>query len=200
MFPLTLSIINQKIDIMGTVLLIFIGLAVLLGLYFMITYNKLVTLRTKVAEAWSSIEVMLKKRHDLIPNLVEIVKGYASHERQTLDSVTQARTQAASAQTVQEHQQAESNLNRAMMNLFAVAEQYPDLKANTNFLSLQSDLTDLESDIEKSRRYYNGTVRDNNIVIDSFPSNMVSAMFNFVKSEFFELKDKSETAVPNIKF
>ena len=163
-------------------------------------YNRLVKLKTMVEEAWSSIDVMLKKRHDLIPNLVETVKGYATHERETFDSVTRARAAAMGANTIQEKEAAEKNLNQAMMNLNAVAEQYPDLKANTNFLQLQGELSALEGDIEKSRRYYNGTVRDNNILVDTFPSNILANMFKFTKSTFFELDNVAERIVPSIKF
>lgn len=163
-------------------------------------YNRLVKLKTMVEEAWSSIDVMLKKRHDLIPNLVETVKGYATHERETFDSVTRARAAAMGANTIQEKEAAEKNLNQAMMNLNAVAEQYPDLKANTNFLQLQGELSALEGDIEKSRRYYNGTVRDNNILVDTFPSNILANIFKFTKSTFFELDNVAERIVPSIKF
>lgn len=140
-------------------LIIVIALVVIFLLYGVSIYNRLVKLKNLVQEAWSSIDVMLKKRHDLIPNLVETVKGYATHERETLDSVTRARAQAVGANSVESKEAAEKNLNQAMMNLFAVAEQYPDLKANTNFQQLQSELTSLENDIEKSRRYYNGQYR-----------------------------------------
>ena len=163
-------------------------------------YNRLVKLKTMVEEAWSSIDVMLKKRHDLIPNLVETVKGYATHERETFDSVTRARAAAMGANTIQEKEAAEKNLNQAMMNLNAVAEQSPDLKANTNFLQLQGELSALEGDIEKSRRYYNGTVRENNILVDTFPSNILANMFKFTKSTFFELDNVAERIVPSIKF
>lgn len=180
--------------------LVLIGIVVLIGLYFMSAYNKLVRLRNLVQEAWSSIDVMLKKRHDLIPNLVETVKGYAMHERDTLDSVTRARSQALSANSIESKEAAEKNLNQAMMNLFAVAEQYPDLKANTNFQQLQAELSSLEGDIEKARRYYNGTVRENNTAVESFPSNIVANMFSFVKSPFFELTNAAEREVPTVKF
>lgn len=163
-------------------------------------YNRLVKLKTMVEEAWSSIDVMLKKRHDLIPNLVETVKGYATHERATLDSITRARAAAMGANTIQEKEVAEKNLSQAMMNLNAVAEQYPDLKANTNFLQLQGELSALEGDIEKSRRYYNGTVRENNILVDTFPSNILANIFKFTKSTFFELDNVAERVVPSIKF
>lgn len=183
-----------------TVFLILLAVLILIAFYFMGAYNKLVALKNKVMEGWSSIDVMLKKRNDLIPNLVEIVKGYAKHESETLENVTKARTQSMSASTVQEQQAAEQNMNRAMMNLFAVAEQYPDLKANTNFLELQRELSGVEEGIEKSRRYYNGTVRDNNIAVESFPSNIIAGMFKFEKAEFFELENEAERAVPQIKF
>ena len=136
-------------------ILIILGLVALFFFYGIGIYNKLVKLRTMVQEAWSSIDVMLKKRYDLIPNLIETVKGYATHERETFDSVTRARAAAMGANTVGEKEIAEKNLNQAMMNLNAVAEQYPDLKANQNFMQLQAELSALESDIEKSRRYYN---------------------------------------------
>lgn len=182
------------------VLIIIVALLVIFLLYGVGIYNRLVKLRTLVQEAWSSIDVMLKKRHDLIPNLVEAVKGYASHERETLDNVTSARTQALSANGVKEKEAAENQLSRAVTSLFAVAEQYPDLKANTNFQQLQTELANIEGDIEKSRRYYNGTVRDNNILIDSFPSNIIASMFSFVKSAFFELDNVAEREVPNVSF
>lgn len=181
-------------------ILIILAVAALIFFYGISIYNRLVKLRTMVEEAWSSIDVMLKKRHDLIPNLVETVKGYASHERETFDSVTRARAAAMSANSLEEKQAAEKNLNQAMMNLNAVAEQYPDLKANTNFLQLQGELSNLEGDIEKSRRYYNGTVRENNILVETFPSNFIANMYKFTKATFFELENIAERAVPSIKF
>lgn len=183
-----------------TTLIILLVLIVLLLLYGVSIYNKLVRLRTLVQEAWSSIDVMLKKRHDLIPNLVETVKGYAIHERETLDSVTNARSRAMNAGNLKDKELAENNLTRAMANLFAVAEQYPDLKANTNFLQLQNELSSIESDIEKSRRYYNGTVRENNVAVDSFPSNIIAGMFGFAKNVFFELDNPVEKEVPKVSF
>ncbi|HNK69346.1 MAG TPA: LemA family protein, partial [Flavobacteriales bacterium] len=141
---------------------VLLGLLVLLAFYAIAIYNKLVKLKNLVAEAWSGIDVQLKKRYDLIPNLVETVKGYAAHEKETLENVTKARTAAQQATTVEGQQVAEKNLNTALMNLIAVAERYPDLKANTNFLELQGALAQIEGDLEKSRRYYNGTVREQN--------------------------------------
>lgn len=180
--------------------IIILAVIALFFVYGISIYNKLVKFKTMVQEAWSSIDVMLKKRHDLIPNLVETVKGYATHERETFDSVTRARAAAMGANTIQEKEAAEKNLNQAMMNLNAVAEQYPDLKANTNFLQLQGELSALEGDIEKSRRYYNGTVRENNILVDTFPSNIIANFFKFTKSTFFELDNVAERSVPSIKF
>lgn len=181
-------------------ILIILAVIVIFFFYGISIYNRLVKLRTMVQEAWSSIDVMLKKRHDLIPNLIETVKGYATHERETFDSVTRARAAAMSANTIEEKQAAEKNLSQAMMNLNAVAEQYPDLKANTNFLQLQGELSALEGDIEKSRRYYNGTVRENNILVETFPSNIIAGMFKFEKATFFELENVTERAVPQVKF
>ena len=180
--------------------LIVIGVLVLAVLYGVSIYNRLVKLRNLVQEAWSSIDVMIKKRHDLIPNLVETVKGYATHERETLENVTRARNLAVGADSVEGKEIAEKNLNQAMMNLFAVAEQYPDLKANANFQQLQAELSSIENDIEKSRRYYNGTVRENNTLVESFPSNIVANMYKFEKSKFFELDNIAEREVPNVKF
>ncbi|MFC6268557.1 LemA family protein [Frigoriflavimonas asaccharolytica] len=180
--------------------LIVVGIVALIFFYGVGIYNRLVKLKTLVEEAFSSVDVMLKKRHDLIPNLVETVKGYATHERETFDSVTRARAAAMGANTVGEKEIAEKNLSQAMVNLNAVAEQYPDLKANTNFMQLQSELSNIEGDIEKSRRYYNGTVRENNILVDTFPSNIIANMFKFSKATFFELENEAERNVPQVKF
>ncbi|WP_175621080.1 LemA family protein [Chryseobacterium schmidteae] len=176
------------------------GVLVIALLYGVSIYNRLVKLRNLVQEAWSSIDVMLKKRHDLIPNLVETVKGYATHERDTLENVTKARNLAVSADSVEGKEAAEKNLNQAMVNLFAVAEQYPDLKANANFQQLQAELSSIENDIEKSRRYYNGTVRENNTLVESFPSNIIANMYKFEKSKFFELENIADREVPSVKF
>ncbi|MDD2247821.1 MULTISPECIES: LemA family protein [Proteiniphilum] len=184
---------------MGITLFI-LAFVVLLLLYGVSIYNRLVRLRTMADEAWSGINVQLKKRYDLIPNLVETVKGYASHERETFDSVTKARAGAMQANDVKSKEAAENNLNAALIHLLAVAERYPDLKANQNFLQLQDQLSVIESDIEKSRRYYNGTVREKNIVIDTFPSNIIANMFNFTKSIFFELENEAEKEVPKVQF
>lgn len=179
--------------ILGAVILIIV-------FYFIAIYNKLVKLRNLVQEAWSGIDVFLKKRYDLIPNLVETVKGYATHEKDTLENITQARSRAMGASSVEEKQVAEKDLNRALMNVLALAENYPDLKANTNFQQLQSELSNLEGEIEKARRYYNGTARDYNILTESFPSNIVANSFKFEKYPFFEIENEVERSVPNVKF
>ena len=181
--------------------LIIIGAVILIiALYFIAIYNKLVKLRNLVQEAWSGIDIFLKKRYDLIPNLVETVKGYATHEKETLENITQARSRAMGANSVEEKQAAEKDLNRSLMNVLALAENYPDLKANTNFQQLQSELSNLETEIEKSRRYYNGTTRDYNIITESFPSNIVANSFKFEKYPFFEIENETERNVPNVKF
>ncbi|MBK6629180.1 MAG: LemA family protein [Flavobacteriales bacterium] len=178
-----------------------IGAVLLLLVFYAIgIYNKLVKLKNLVAEAWSGIDVQLKKRYDLIPNLVETVKGYAAHERETFESVTRARAAAQQATTVEGHQAAEKQLSSALMNLIAVAERYPELKANTNFLELQTTLAQIEGDLEKSRRYYNGNVREQNTLIESFPSNLIANAFGFVKSVFFELENPAEKQNPQVKF
>jgi len=181
-------------------LLVLLALVALIALYAVAIYNKLVKLKNLVAEAWSGIDVQLKKRYDLIPNLVETVKGYATHEKETFESVTRARAAAQQATTVEGHQAAEKNLNGALVNLMAVAERYPELKANTNFLELQNMLSAVEGDLEKARRYYNGNVREQNTLIESFPSNVIANAFGFAKSVFFELDNPAEKVAPSVKF
>jgi len=160
-------------------------------------YNALIRGKQRIEEAWSDIEVQLKRRYDLIPNVIETVKGYATHEKGVLENVTNARTAAMGAKTAEEHAKAENMLSSTLKTLFAVSENYPDLKANANFLDLQRELADTE--IQASRRFYNGNVRDFNIKIDSFPSNLVASMFGFIKAEFFDM-DEGEKAVPQVKF
>ena len=184
---------------------VLVGLIVALALYVISLYNGLVDKRTRSEEAWSGIEVQLKRRHNLIPNLVETVKGYATHEQETFEKVVTARNsavqvgQSGAAATAQ----AEMVLSGALRQLFALAEAYPDLKANTNFLDLQAQLKELEDHIQMARRFYNGSVRDLNIMVDSFPSNLVAQRFGFSKMEFFEL-DEAEAAqvkqVPKVEF
>jgi LemA protein len=163
-------------------------------------YNKLVGLRQRSEEAWSDIDVQLKRRTDLVPNLVETVKGYAAHERGTLDQVVRARGAAVAAQTPEARAQAENQLTGALRQLFALAESYPDLKANENFRELQGSLSQIEETIQSSRRYYNAVVRDLNTTIDSFPSNQIALFFRFVKRQYFELDRPEERQVPRVSF
>lgn len=179
---------------------ILLGVAVLLVLYVISVYNSHIRLRNLVKEAWSSIAVMLKKRHDLLPNLVETVKGYASHEKETLQSVIDARNQAQNSRSVKDTEASENQLAVAVTHLLALAESYPDLKANVNFLQLQDQLAAIEGDIEKSRRYYNGTVRNLNTLIESFPSNLIAQVFSFRQEPYFELSNPAEGNAPQIKF
>lgn len=157
--------------------------------FIIIIYNKLVRLRTTVKSSWSDIDVQLKKRYDLVPNLVETVKGYASHEKSVFEKVTQARSQAMRASSPAEKSKAENMFTDTLKSLFAVAEAYPELKANVNFQHLQSQLSELENSIESARRYYNAVVRDYNILTETFPSNFVAGQFRFEKEEFFELEE-----------
>lgn len=175
------------------IFLVIIGLGVV---WFVFAYNRFVRGRNRIAEAWSDIEVQLKRRYDLIPNIVETAKGYATHERETLDSVTQARTRAMGAQTPAEHTQAENMLTNTLKTLFAVSENYPDLKANANFLDLQRELADTENKVQAARRFYNANVRDYNISIESFPSNFVAGMFGFVQKDLFDLADNDVAQQP----
>lgn len=175
---------------------ILLVIAGLLVVWFIFVYNRFVSGGNRIAEAWSDIEVQLKRRYDLIPNIIETVKGYATHERETLDSVTQARTQAIAAQTPAEHMQAENALTNTLKTLFAVSENYPDLKANVNFLDLQRELADTENKIQAARRFYNGNVRDYNITIESFPSNVIAGIFGFTKKDLFDLADNDVAQQP----
>lgn len=163
-------------------------------------YNQLVRRRTMKDEAWSGIDVQLKRRYDLIPNLVETVKGFAGHEEKVFAEVTEMRTRAMNASGVADKAVAENQLTATLKSLFAVAEAYPDLKSNTNFLDLQAKLADLEDQIQMSRRYYNGTVRDFNIMCDTFPSTIIAGMFGFHKAEFFELGGPEERETPKVSF
>ncbi len=165
---------------------IIIAIIVVLVLWLVSAYNKLVTLRTRSDEAWSDIDVQLKRRYDLIPNLVETVKGYAKHEKDLLEKVTEARTAAMGAKSTEDRVKSENMLSDTLKSLFAVSENYPDLKANENFAKLQDELADTENKIEAARRFYNANVRDLNISIQSFPSNLIANMFKFVPKELFE--------------
>lgn len=182
-------------------MIIFLIIAAVIVLWFVFTYNGFVTIRNRVQEAWADIEVQLKRRYDLIPNLVNTVKGYAAHEAGTFEKVTAARVAAMGAQTAEQHAQAENMLTGALKSLFAVAEAYPDLKANTNFLELQRELSDTENKIQAARRFYNGNVRDFNTKLETVPSNVVGKMFGFKKSEFFDIDDNGVESQPvEVKF
>ncbi len=170
------------------------------GVVCLWAYNSLVRGRNQVKEAWSDIDVQLKRRHNLIPNLVQTVKGYASHELGTLNSVTAARSKAMSAASPQEHAQAENMLTSTLKSLFALSEQYPDLKANTNFLELQRELSDTENKIQAARRFYNTTVREYNTAIESVPTNIIASVFSFKQASFFELDEEAARSVPQVKF
>jgi LemA protein len=180
-------------------LYILLGLVVLLGLWLIGVFNGLVRLKNRVDEAWSDIEVQLKRRYDLIPNLVNSVKGYAKHEDGVFTQVTEARSNAMQAQTPAEHAQAENMLTGALKSLFAVSEAYPDLKASDNFMHLQQELTDAEDKISASRRFYNGNVRDFNTKIQVFPNNMVAGILGFKKYEFFDAPEEVNAA-PTVSF
>ena len=182
--------------IAAIIILVIIVLAVIV---FMVLYNGLVRLRNRVDNAWSQIDVQLKRRHDLIPNLVETVKGYAAHERQTLEAVTQARNNAVQAQGPAAQGQAENVLTGALRQLFAVAEAYPDLKANQNFLNLQEELTSSEDRVAYARQFYNDSVLSYNTKRQSLPSSILAGMFNFSPREYFEGEEASRE-VPRVQF
>ena len=181
---------------------IVLGVIAVAAVYAISIYNSLVKNRQMVEEGWSGIDVQLKRRTDLIPNMMETVRGYMSHERETLESVTNARAAAQSAQngTPEQRAQAEGALSSALGRLIAVAEAYPDLKANTTFLEFQSALQTVEDEIQMARRYYNGAVRNLNVTVESFPSNLVANGFKFEKAEYFELENEADRAVPSVKF
>ncbi|HEY8825968.1 MAG TPA: LemA family protein [Candidatus Limnocylindria bacterium] len=182
------------------VVLVIIGA---LALFFIATYNRLVTLRQRVKEAWADIDVQLKRRHDLIPNLVETVKGYATHEATVFQKVTEARAAAVAAgasATPEQRAQAENVLTGALRSVFAVAEAYPQLQASQNFRDLQENLTATEDKISFARRFYNGNVRDYNTSLQTFPTNVFAGMFGFKAEQYFELTDATEREVPQVKF
>ena len=189
---------------LSLIIIVLVFLGVIVGIY-----NNLVTLKNRVKEGWADIEVQLKRRYDLIPNLIETVKGYAKHERKTLDEVIAARASASQINvdaTNITHEQmaqfigAQEGLAGALGKLFALAENYPDLKANENFLELQRELSDTENKIQAARRFYNGTVRDYNTKIEQFPSNIIAGMFNFTQREFFEVEDEAQREPVAVKF
>ena len=178
---------------------ILLAIVVVIVLWWVATYNRLVRLREMFRNAWSQIDVQLKRRHDLIPNLVETVKGYAAHERQTLEAVTQARQLAVNAKGIEETQQAENQLTSTLRSLFAVAESYPDLKANQNFLALQEELTATENKIAFARQHYNDVVNIYDAVIQTFPASIIANSSGFTAQAYFQM-DEAERAVPDVKF
>jgi len=190
----------------GVVILIVL---VVIVLWAIVAYNGFIRLRTQANEAWADIDVQLKRRYDLIPNLVETVKGYAKHEKETLDAVIKARNNATQvhvdagdldAAAMSKMSKAEAGLSGALGRLFALSENYPDLKANQNFLELQRELTDTENKIQASRRFYNTTARDLNIKIQQFPGNIIAGMFHFEKKVFFELEDRKQAEPVKVRF
>jgi len=185
---------------MAIITWIIIAVVVVVAGWLISAYNGLVKLRMRSKEAWSDIDVQLKRRYDLIPNLVETVKGYAEHERELFEKVTQARAAAMSATGLAEKAGAENQLSSTLKSLFAVAENYPDLKASTNFLELQRELTDTEDKIQAARRFYNTNVRDLNIAVETFPTNMMASSFGFKEMELFETKNEAEREPVSVKF
>lgn len=174
---------------------IILGIVVAFVLFLVFKYNSFVTLRNRVEESWADIDVQLKRRYDLIPNLVNIVKGYAAHESSVFEKVTEARANSISAEQKGDKAgiaESENMLTGTLKSLFAVAESYPDLKANTNFLELQRELSDTENKIQAARRFYNGNVRDVNTAIQAFPGNLIASMFKFKAMEFYQLEEGSE--------
>lgn len=181
-------------------LIIVLGIPAVLLLWGIAIYNRLVKNRNLVSEGWSGIETQLKRRSNLIPNLVEAVKGYMGQEKGVLEKVTELRARAGQASTPGERSAAEGLLGQALANVFAVAEAYPDLKSNQNFLDLQGQIASVEDEIQLARRYYNGTARNLNILIESFPSNLIANWFGFIQAEFFEIENEADRAVPKVEF
>jgi LemA protein len=180
--------------------LILVAIVVLAALWAIGTYNGLVRRKNVVAEAWSGIETQLKRRADLIPNLVETVKGYATHERTTFDELARLRAQGQGQADIAQRAQTEQAITAAIGKILAVAESYPELKASQNFQSLQNDLADIEDQIQLARRYYNGAVRDFNVMIEQFPSNFIAGMGGFKPGSFFQIDNEADRAVPKVSF
>jgi len=193
-------LILQRSDAMGAFLIGLLILAAIVVMALIGIYNGLVRMRQQVKNAWSQIDVQLKRRYDLIPNLVETVKGYAKHEKETLERVIQARNAAVSAQGVEQQAQAENMLTGALRQLFALSESYPDLKANQNFLALQEELSTTENKISFARQHYNDTTANYNTKVQSFPANLVAGAFGFHVEPFFEIEDAAQRAAPQVQF
>lgn len=182
-----------------TPLYIVLGIVAVLAAWLIASYNGFIALVNRAKEAWSDIEVQMKRRYDLIPNLIETVKGYAKHETSAFETVSQARAAAMGASSMADHAQAENMLTGALKSIFAIAEAYPDLKANQNFLELQRELSDTENKIQASRRFYNTTVMALNTGLEQFPGNIVGGMFKFEKRDFFELAENEQAAKDPVK-
>jgi len=180
--------------------MIFLAAVGAIVVFIIVSYNRLVSLTQRSQSAWSDVDVQLKRRTDLVPNLVESVKGYAAHERDTLDAVVKARSAAVAAQTPDSRAQAEGQLSQALRGLFALAESYPDLKATANFQSLQASLSEIEEAVQNARRYFNAVIRDLNTAIQEFPSNLVAGFFQFKPHAYFELDRPDERQVPKVSF
>ncbi|CAD0002542.1 LemA family protein [Flavobacterium salmonis] len=182
------------------IIILISAFSLLILILFIVLYNGFVSRRNRAEEAFSGIDIILKKRFDLIPNLIEAVKGYMSHEKETFSSIVNLRNKALNTNNPDERLKLDQKLNNAVGSVFALAESYPDLKTNTNFLSLQSDLGEIETEIERSKRYYNGTVRDYNIAVESFPGNLIAGIFGFPKKDYLELKEQDQRETPKVQF
>ncbi|MFZ2970817.1 MAG: LemA family protein [Minisyncoccia bacterium] len=185
---------------METILILLLVIMITVAVWFIGIYNGLIKLQVRTNEAWSDIDVQLKRRYDLIPNLINTVKGYATHEKELFERVTQARSNAMNAQNPEQKAGAENMLSGALKSLFAVSENYPELKANENFLELQRELSDTENKIQASRRFYNGNVRDLNTKILVFPDSIVAGILNIRKREFFEIEEAAQKEAPKVSF
>ncbi len=198
----TLIYYNIKLTILSnmSITIIVLIIIILIIIWIISIYNSLTRMRQRIKEAFSDIETQLKRRYDLIPNLVNTVKGYMKHEKELLENVTRARSQAMNAQNIQDKQEAENMLTNTLKSLFAVAENYPDLKASQNFLQLQDELSDTENKIQAARRFYNTQVRDYNIKLQIFPNNIIVKMFRFTPEEYFEIENEEERENVNVSF
>lgn len=181
-------------------LYIVLGVIAIIALWFIFTYNRLISAKNAADNSWADIDVQLKRRYDLIPNLVETVKGYAGHEKGTFENVTKARSAAMNAKSPEEHAAAENMLTDTIKSLFAVAENYPDLKASQNFMHLQNELRDAEDKIQAARRFYNANVRDWNTLIQQFPTNLVAGPMKFMARQFFEVMEAAQREAPKVQF
>jgi LemA protein len=181
-------------------IIIALSIIIITFIYFIITYNRFIRHRNMIHEAWSNVDVQLKRRYNLIPNLIEAVKGYMKHEKKILEDIAKIRNKTMGLNAIKDKSEQESRLSRTLREFFAIAEAYPELKANQNFLDLQDELADIEEQIQMARRYFNGTVREFNILVESVPSNLVAKTFNFDTEDYFEIEEISEREVPEVKF